>query len=75
MNIEEAKNLLEFLENSEIEDVRVVVQLPSEVKIGDFIPSVKSQGYAAMVQKSALANAEVVITNKVSDGNSRLTWS
>ena len=45
-----------------MEDVRVVVQLPGEMKIGDFMPIVKSQGYAAMVQRSALADTEVLVT-------------
>lgn len=63
MNIKEAQHLLECLEESEVEEVRVVVQLPNHVKIGDFIPAVKAKGYAAMVQSSALADVEILVTN------------
>jgi hypothetical protein len=43
--------------------------LPEGVKIGDFIASVKSHGYAAMVQTSALSDAEVLVTEKVRDAD------
>lgn len=63
MNIMEAQHLLGCLEESEVEEVRVVIQLSNHVKIGDFIPAVKAKGYAAMVQTSALANVEILVTN------------
>lgn len=67
MNIMEAQRLLGCLEESEVEEVRVVIQLPNHVKIGDFIPAVKDKGYAAMVQISSLANVEILVT----DANTR----
>lgn len=71
LNIVQAEKLIHQLKvmyGDELE-VRVIVALPSEKKLGDIIPDLKLKGYAAHPESSSYAEREVVVTSKVRDEN------
>ena len=45
----------------------MVVQLPSETKIGEFMPALKQGGFVGLVQSTPLSDAEVVVTEARTD--------
>jgi len=74
MKTKEAQALLKYLETLDVEEVRVVVQLPTNTKIGDFMPALKSKGFVGLVQSSVLSDVEVLVT-EARDENLRPSWA
>ena len=52
----------------------MVVQLPTNTKIGDFMPALKSKGFVGLVQSSVLSDVEVLVT-EARDENLRPSWA
>jgi hypothetical protein len=66
MKISDAIEFLNWLQTNQIADqVRVVVPLIDGMKIGDTLPLVKKQGYAAAIQTSAFCDREISVVDKV----------
>ena len=63
MEFGQAKRLLGLL-TKPLDDVRLVFPVDPE-QAGEVIAHIRSLGYAAMVQSSAFADAEIVVTENV----------
>lgn len=68
MKLDEAWKLLRYLDERGLNDVHIVVPVPEGRKIGELMPGIKEEGFAAMVQSSARSEREIVVVG--SNGNS-----
>jgi hypothetical protein len=61
MKLNEAWKLLRYLDEHDLNEVHVVVPIPEGRKIGELMPGIKEEGFAAMVQSSARSDREIVV--------------
>jgi len=70
MKLDEVRRLLRHLSENQLDDVHIVIPVPEGRKIGELIPGIKAEGFAALVRSTPFSDREIVVTDLVGNGNS-----